>query len=87
MQIECHGQIVRGTRPNSGRTQLSEVSWLNCAAASLSASAAAKIVPWAAPENSSLRQLIGKFWLNDSRGRDSSFWLFRRLMNVNGLGR
>jgi hypothetical protein len=47
MQIECHGQIVRGTRPNSGRTQLSEISWLNCAAVSLSTSAAAKIVPWA----------------------------------------
>jgi hypothetical protein len=26
MQIECHGQIVRGAGPNSGRTQLSEIS-------------------------------------------------------------
>jgi hypothetical protein len=49
--------------------------------------AAAKTVPWAPPENSSLRQLIGKFWLNDSRGLDSSFGFPRGLMNVNGLGR
>ena len=62
-----------------------QVSWRGGALVSI---CGAKIVPGAAPENSSSRQLIGKFSLNDPRGLDSLFWLSREtVMNVNGSGR